>query len=245
MKFGYVSLEPIIDEAAGELKRLNRQGLFSRDDAYYQAVEASGLIGSSNYEDNSLAIEIKDHIGILPKEMVNANDVWSVEEADDSLTILGSFKCGARQFRPKTPMFPGDNATVRMFADRARRPEPFLGADTYVFKRPPGLIRTTQKQGWVGIHYNHLPKDDKGWICVQEEPNTIRAIKSYVKMMHMQDDYYAGQISQNIWNDVKDDWDKYSNAAKGVLKAPGPDDMHKLEHMINTRYQQFYLRRTC
>jgi hypothetical protein len=242
MKFGYISIEVIIDEAAGELKRLNRQGMYSRDDAYMQAVECATLLCGHNYEDATVAIEIRNHNGVLPLGFVSANDVWQCEETSadtDPFSIPDAFKCGVRTFAAKAPMFPTNSAGIAPIMNRIRKPAPFPGAETYLFKKPPGIIRTSFKTGWVGLHYNHLLVGEDGFVMVQDEPNMIRAIKNYVKKMHMQDDYYSGKLNGQIWQDVNNEYDKYEDLAKTIQKAPGNDEMHKLEYLINSRYWRF------
>ncbi len=245
MKFPYISLDGVVDEAFGQVKKIVRESGKTREDAYNEAIAAAKLIGGSTWEESSIAIPIKKHVGVLPKMFLTANKVWAGEVIEcDIFTVRDVFWCDAKRIAciASRPLWSGDSSTVRLLTDKARGHDIPASVDTFTFKVPPGLIRTSFGEGWVALNYNHLKVDENGVIMVQDEENGLQCINHWIKLKLLEEAFYMGQVNATVYKSIDDNFHMYLSQAKGIQKFPDPLETEEHITRINNRYSDFNLR---
>lgn len=245
MKFPYIAADIIVDEAMGEMRQYYRQGQASKDDAYNNLIEAAKLVAGNNYDDATFAVPIKGYMGKLHPLFYTAKAVFEAEETFPApSTVLESFKCSitGRNYRRSGFMWPGDSKTTSHLEHGARNPVVAANHRSYWFKIPPGMVRTSFRDGVIGIHANILPTNEKGIVLVQDEPNNLIGIKNYILWKMLRELYITQQLPENIYRTIKDEALVFIEQAQAIQKHVDPSHMESEVYKNNHRYDDFNLR---
>ena len=236
MKFPYTPVDTIISEVSASMSDWEQQDQFDHDNAYMYAIEASRLVGLHAYDNDVCVIPIKNHVGFLPKEFYLCEEIWNLEECQPSADNTLSFN--NLYFVPKYLMHPGDVSTVKLCSNY-KNPSIPENIVSYYFKR--FQVRTSFKDGHIMLKYLHLPKDERGVICIQDEINCIMAVKNYILMNLLKPGFVMGNVAGYIYQDVKNDWYTYYNQATAMQVFPDPSKAEWEAAKNQNRYNSFNL----
>lgn len=232
MQFPFVDISYVFDEIRSLLKTMNVKGLINDDDCRSSAFSAIRLIGCNNYQDKHVFVEIKNFNGFIPKDFYLIKDIKYVGNTPESnfSEILKS----------------GDSNTQKYFFE----PSSFSAANnlhsfthSFTIKIPPGIIRTSIQNGFISLTYFQIPNGEDGSIMVQDEENTIQAIKFYIIRDMLYEKYLLGEVDKTAFQNIEAKYERYLNEAQQVLKFPDPSSAEYMVKMTNHRYDQFKLNR--
>ena len=225
MKFPYISIMPLIDEAMSMVKKISKTTDYNDGDAYVNAVDCAREIGFNNYESASTEIEIKGHNGFIPQDFYLIDEIW---------------RCKPNPLYAHVPVTPNPNPhNIRwirtdimrpMDADTRRRmnakhscPQMEEATAFFKIKIPPGSIRVSFLEGTISMDYLKIPTEN-GVVLVQDEINGIKCIKAYIIMMMLYESWLLGEVRGDVWGSLKDDYETHLKIAQMIQKAPDMAD---------------------
>lgn len=103
----------------------------------------------------------------------------------------------------------------------------------------PGYIYTNIPRGFVKISYYSIPVDEDSMPLIPDLESYKEAIFYYVTMKLLYPKYLKGQISQNVYYDVKRSWNYYCKQAYGDAMMPGVDELESIKNTYNKLYVEF------
>jgi len=232
MNFPYISILPLIDEVKTELKKITRSSSYSEEDMYGFAVDAARLIGQTSYETvTDYKIEICKHTGKLPTDFYIAN-----------LVLLCDFNRTGNNVKGLRTMImrPADTITATRCSTKCiEATKRLTDVLSFSLKVPPGIIRTSFDAGTVSIDYEKLKLDEHGIVMIQDEINSIMAIKNYLIVCLIREDYIRGSVNRGVYKDFESLWEKYKELAQQIFKFPNNHDQHFLALQQDQRYRKF------
>jgi hypothetical protein len=231
MDYPFVSILPIVDEVQNELKTIVKSSSFSEDDIYSWLVQASRLIGVPSYGSTDAFLKVQKYTTILPKSFYLLEDI---KLAFLDPMIIYDYRDNIKLFAHV--MRPADTATRRHCANTYNiATQTTL---TYTLKVPPGIGKFSFESGVVWIKFQEMQKDTEGNVLIMDEENTLKALKCYATIMLLKEMYINGEIARYVYKDMEEDWIKYSDMAKVILKFPSMADNDFLLAKQEARYRK-------
>lgn len=242
MKFPYISVEPIVFEAQGDVKTLMKTSSFTTEDCYTWAIDVAREIGGFNYDSDSTEIQIKKHTGHLPKDFYLLESIWLCRHELDGCAakepVLPSAHNRISPYIRTTAFRPADSATRRLCKPNCCG---VVSEQNFTLKVPPGIIRTSLPTAMVSIDYLKVPMEN-GIVLVQDEINGIKAIKNYIKMMLIHETWLMGQVRGDVYSEIKGEYETYLRLAQQQQKAPDASETEFKTIEQDQRYRNFRYR---
>lgn len=245
MKYPYISIDPIIAEVQSTYTRLASEGTIEAEKCYTAAVECIRLIGNTNYEDYSDIISIKGYSAHLNPGFYLAKEVWELgpKYGDcDIYDLRSAFICTTKDtcgsYRKNRRLFAGNSATLRYlhpdYAQLAQHAE-----TCYIIKSKPNIITVTKANVTIGITYEGLKRDEKGLVMMQDEIHGIIAIKNYMLMDCLREEYIRGKLPRYIYKDIEQLYLDNINDAQDALKESSEEESYQFMKASQKRFDRF------
>lgn len=245
MKFPYIPIKHLIADVRSELKRMNQAGEINEEDCINTAIECIREIGGANYTpDLEELVYIDNHKGCLPEDLYLITDLWLCEAEPCWEKVGGSiwFTKEGQHYRGSRILFPGDGMTGRNFCVNKNYPSPSPTEATYIIKHP-NIIRCSLPKAVIGILYMGLPKEDgTGSYLMQDEINSIKAVKAFVLLMLLKEKWIMQEIPNYIYQDLKRDYEVNLDQAQAVMKFDNPADFVAKGYKQDHKYDRFKLK---
>ena len=107
------------------------------------------------------------------------------------------------------------------------------------YSTKPGYITVNVPCGWVKISYHAIITDEDSMPMIPDSPSYIEAIFWYVAMKLSYPKYLKGQLTQNIYYDMKNSWNFYRRQAYAEAMLPGPDEIESIKNDWHKLYTEF------
>lgn len=101
------------------------------------------------------------------------------------------------------------------------------GTDYYTIV--DGCIITSIKEGTLVINYRAIPLDEDGYPMIPDEYMFVRAIKAYITYRVMYPKWLAGTITDRVYNEVKEQWMHFGQAARNVDRMPSISELESIK----------------
>lgn len=116
---------------------------------------------------------------------------------------------------------------------------PSVMNSTLQYSTKPGYITVNVPCGWVKISYHAIFTDEDSMPMIPDNPSYFEAIFWYVAMKLSYPKYLKGQMSQNIYYDMKNSWNFYRRQAYAEAMMPGPDELESIKNDYHKLYTEF------
>ena len=107
------------------------------------------------------------------------------------------------------------------------------------YSTKPGYITVNVPCGWVKISYHSIITDEDSMPMIPDSPSYFEAIFWYVAMKLSYPKYLKGQLTQNIYYDMKNSWNFYRRQAYAEAMLPGPDEIESIKNDWHKLYTEF------
>lgn len=107
------------------------------------------------------------------------------------------------------------------------------------YSTKPGYITVNVPCGWVKISYHAIITDEDSMPMIPDNPSYFEAIFWYVAMKLSYPKYLKGQLTQNIYYDMKNSWNFYRRQAYAEAMLPGPDEIESIKNDWHKLYTEF------
>lgn len=107
------------------------------------------------------------------------------------------------------------------------------------YSTKPGYITVNVPCGWVKISYHAIITDEDSMPMIPDSPSYFEAIFWYVAMKLSYPKYLKGQLTQNIYYDMKNSWNFYRRQAYAEAMLPGPDEIESIKNDWHKLYTEF------
>lgn len=107
------------------------------------------------------------------------------------------------------------------------------------YSTKPGYITVNVPCGWVKISYHAIITDEDSMPMIPDNPSYFEAIFWYVAMKLSYPKYLKGQLSQNIYYDMKNSWNFYRRQAYAEAMMPGVDEIESIKNDWHKLYTEF------
>lgn len=244
MKFPYIPISYVIADIRSEWKRLNQAGEINEEDCINYIIECIREIGGANYPEDAGIVHISNHLGKLPDNLYKIDQLWLCNQAIDSSQIskVGSMVImdGDIAYYGTSMLFPGDSFTGSKYCLQYRQPGS-LNEPTYIVRDKQ--IRCSISKCIIGIKYLSMidNKDGKGY-QMQDEINSIKAVKAFTKMMLLGEKWMMQEIPSYVYESIKRDYEIHLDQAQGIMKFDDPADDQAKGYKQDHRYDRFNLR---
>lgn len=240
MKFPYISSAPVVAEVLSEMKEFIRTTNYNEEDCYLFAIDAVRQVQGHVYDTDVAYLTIEKYGGRLPKDFYLVNNIWICQSGRGySNTVVRPSPLPAEaQFIKTSLIYPADIASIRYCNRDCRNPVVNKDSNGYTLKIPPGIIRTGFPSGTICLDYMKLPMEN-GILLMPDEINCILMTKNYIKMMLMYERYMLGEISENVFKTVKNDYETFLTLAQNQQKYLDPAQAQVKAVEQDQRYRQF------
>lgn len=103
----------------------------------------------------------------------------------------------------------------------------------------PGYIYTNVSDGFLKLSYYAIYTDEDSMPLIPDLESYKEAIFYYVTMKLLYPKYLKGELSQNIYHDIKRSWNYYRKQAYGDAMMPGVDELESIKNTYNKLYVEF------
>ena len=107
------------------------------------------------------------------------------------------------------------------------------------YSTKPGYITVNVPCGWVKISYHAIITDEDSMPMIPDSTSYFEAIFWYVAMKLSYPKYLKGQLTQNIYYDMKNSWNFYRRQAYAEAMLPGPDEIESIKNDWHKLYTEF------
>lgn len=107
------------------------------------------------------------------------------------------------------------------------------------YSTKPGYITVNVPCGWVKISYHAIITDEDSMPMIPDSPSYFEAIFWYVAMKLSYPKYLKGQLTQNIYYDMKNSWNFYRRQAYAEAMMPGVDEIESIKNDWHKLYTEF------
>lgn len=233
MNFPFISILSIIDEVKLALKKIAAQSNFSQEDLYMFAADAARLIGQTCYVTQDAYLDVNKHQCILPLNIYSLTEIELCNSTNFCFNAgipADATKLGTNMIRP------ADTATMNRCTEKCRQST--KGSKlTFTMKIPPGVMRFSFYSGKVYIKFRALMLDSDGILMVQDEANSIEAIKNYLIISLLKEDYILGNITRYVYKDFEQKWEEHKEKAQQAFKFMSPVEMDIEVLKMDQRYR--------
>lgn len=236
MKYPYIQLDPIIAEVQAQLKTLTSMGKFQTDDCFNYAIHCLRKLQKGAYETVEGFYELHNHRLKLPTNFYLFTSVWECCPIDYTSVLLPGYYSSpsGTVWKKNRPLRPADAVTLSYC-----NPNCVTGIDAgtpkYTFKSPSNVFACDLRSGIIYIEYQALKQDDQGNYLIPDEEHTIEAVKNYIKLQVLEEDYYLQRLPRYIYVDLQRNYEDAFRDAQNALEAMGPDE---IDHMIDLRQKE-------
>lgn len=116
---------------------------------------------------------------------------------------------------------------------------PAVLSSSLQYSTKPGYINTNVPCGWVKISYHAIYTDEDSMPMIPDNPSYFEAIFWYVAMKLSYPKYMKGQMTQNIYYDMRNSWNFYRKSAYAEAMLPGPDEIESIKNDWHKLYIEF------
>lgn len=241
----FISIMPVIAEVLSQFKRLNASGILSEDDCYNYAVSFLKLIGYNIYQSRTEFIAITNYrYGGLPKSLYRFENVkYCVSSGTHHTVKLQDIKLETQHkyFKGMVPMRPSDNLTLDYCQNAPIDDTDNAYTIGFTYKYRTNLFICEKKDGIVRVTYNYLGTDENGDFVVVNEENCIKAMKNYILLESLKEEYVMGKMARYIYKDIEAEYESYKRDAISEMSALGPDEIDSLIAKDRMRMNRFKL----
>lgn len=240
MKFPFISIDTVIADVRAELKRMNQSGEINEEDCINYAIECVREIGGGNYPIQPAVLFVKDHQVQLPANLYLIDEIWL---CGDKHTVPSNncFSANDGYYTPNCLLFPGDASTGYKFCKSHNYPTQSLQAPTYIVKHPKTL-RCSIRNCILGINYLSLPGNETGGYLMQDEINSLKAVKAFIKIMLLQEKFIMKEVPEYVYESIKRDYNIHLDQAQAIMKFDDPADDQAKGWKQDHRYDAFNLK---
>lgn len=227
MKFPYISTYPLIVEAFSDVKTLVKTLSFTEQDAYGWAVDAAREIGGFNYDRDTVYLNVKNHSCIIPKDFYLIESLFLCSRVNSSIPATPPVSPNyltPQYWIASSILRPADVGSLKFCNRNCLRSDIPKEAQSYTIKVPPGVIKTSFKDGVIQMNYLKLPLDKDGIVMVQDEINTLKCIKAYIKRQLLAEKWYMQELRGDVWADINNEYDTYLVLAQQLQKSFDPSE---------------------
>lgn len=107
-------------------------------------------------------------------------------------------------------------------------------SNTVQYDIKPGYLISNVPSGYVKMSYHAIPMDDEGMPLIPDIPSYFEAIYWYVAMKLYYPKYLRGEISQQVYMDMKRSWSFYKQQAYAESLLPNQDELTNLKYTWTT-----------
>lgn len=107
------------------------------------------------------------------------------------------------------------------------------------YSTKPGYITVNVPCGWVKVSYHAIPTDEDSMPMIPDIPSYFEAIFWYVAMKMSYPKYLKGQLSQNIYYDMRSSWNFYRKQAYAEAVMPTVDELETIKNVWHKPYTEF------
>lgn len=107
------------------------------------------------------------------------------------------------------------------------------------YSTKPGYITVNVPCGWVKVSYHAIPTDEDSMPMIPDIPSYFEAIFWYVAMKMSYPKYLKGQLSQNIYYDMRNSWNFYRKQAYAEAMMPTVDELETIKNVWQKPYTEF------
>lgn len=106
------------------------------------------------------------------------------------------------------------------------------------YSTKPGYITVNVPCGWVKVSYHAIPTDEDSMPMIPDIPSYFEAIFWYVAMKMSYPKYLKGQLSQNIFYDMRSSWNFYRKQAYAEAMMPTVDELKSIQNTWDRLYPE-------
>lgn len=106
------------------------------------------------------------------------------------------------------------------------------------YSTKPGYITVNVPCGWVKVSYHAIPTDEDSMPMIPDIPSYFEAIFWYVAMKMSYPKYLKGQLSQNIYYDMRNSWNFYRKQAYAEAMMPTVDELKSIQNTWDRLYPE-------
>lgn len=106
------------------------------------------------------------------------------------------------------------------------------------YSTKPGYITVNVPCGWVKVSYHAIPTDEDSMPMIPDIPSYFEAIFWYVAMKMSYPKYLKGQLSQNIYYDMRSSWNFYRKQAYAEAMMPTVDELKSIQNTWDRLYPE-------
>lgn len=107
------------------------------------------------------------------------------------------------------------------------------------YSTKPGYITVNVPCGWIKVSYHAIPTDEDSMPMIPDIPSYFEAIFWYVAMKMSYPKYLKGQLSQNIYYDMRSSWNFYRKQAYAEAMMPTVDELETIKNVWHKPYTEF------
>lgn len=106
------------------------------------------------------------------------------------------------------------------------------------YSTKPGYITVNVPCGWLKISYHAIITDEDSMPMIPDIPSYFEAIFWYVAMKMSYPKYLKGQLSQNIYYDMRSSWNFYRKQAYAEAMMPTVDELKSIQNTWDRLYPE-------
>lgn len=235
MKYGYSSIMPIISEVQAQFKLFAQTGILDTDDCINYAIQALREIGHNNYETKEQFLYVTRNRVALPHNIFKLREVRTTHRINELPATPFYCKHDDSFVIPGTAMMPSDTTSVNTY-DKEMFTFPVKAPYRFNFRQPPGVITVPFTDEYIYVKYRFLPQDDDGNYLMQDNEETVKAVKDYVLFQSIKPLYFSQQIPQYIYKTAEMDSD---NTMRDAVNAQQMLDEAEINAMVVTKNRKF------
>lgn len=240
IKFPYIPISYAIADVRSEFKKRDRTGQIDENDCINWAIEVIRAIGGSGYDTKGVVAHVKDHVYTMPPDFYKIDEVFLVKRADRHYGNIGRIwftEEGSFDYCGTTLVFPGDSFTGQKYC-AASTVSTNSRVTSYIM-RHPNQLRYSDATGTLGIQYLFLPMTPEGQPLMQDEVNTLKAIKAFIKLKLLEEEFVDQKTPQYIYMKLEKDYDDAVSEAQSIFKFNDPADDGARAYIQDHRYDAF------
>lgn len=243
MKFPFIPLRPIIAEVMIDVSKIITKSNKDEEDLYIWAADIMRLIGGNHYQSETAYLTINKHVTSIPKNFYLILDVWACAEVEElpNTPYTPKIKPNGYNTIRTGRLKPADTNTIRLYTSE-RRNHTYPFNHTFILKTPPGSLRTSFSSGLIEMDYLSLPMSEDGELLIQDEINAIMAVKNYLMLSLLREDYMMGTVRGDVWQNFQKEYEDFLMLAQQTQRFPDHTETREMKENIETKYSRFRLR---
>lgn len=200
------------------------------------------------YRLNQVAFSFENSCGWLPMRKVTnsfgiykkcgecdpiVKNIFNLDNDKDALEILNSDQNIKQTLSALVNQYTVPSNNGRLIVGN---PATFNTSLQYSTK--PGYITVNVPCGWVKVSYHAIPTDEDSMPMIPDIPSYFEAIFWYVAMKMSYPKYLKGQLSQNIYYDMRSSWNFYRKQAYAEAMMPTVDELKSIQNTWDRLYPE-------